>query len=233
MGAFIISIVCYVLGLSSLVVFFSFIQFFVDRNPLPFSWILIAWNAGVFLIFPLQHSILARPGIKDRIRHFAGEKLERPIYVGTSGVAMYAVLWLWKPIAPILVQLPYALAFDVVTYFVLLLLILTTVQMGHASMFGLAHGHAALKGLPLPQSSMKTDGMFGVIRHPLTSLLLVVLWTHNTLTVGRLEFNLLFSAYALIGTVFEENDLIKHFGDAYLDYRKRVPAFIPFLRLHR
>lgn len=230
MGAFIISIVCYLLGLSSLVVFFSFIQFFVDRNPLPFSWASIVWNACVFLVFPLQHSILARPGIKDRIRHFTGEKLERPLYVGTSGVAMYAVLWLWKPVGPILYQLPYALSFDVVTYFALLLLIVTTVQMGHASMFGLAHGHAALKGLPLPQNGMKTDGMFGLVRHPLTLLLLVVLWSHNTLTAGRLEFNLLFSAYALIGTVFEENDLVKHFGDAYLEYRKRVPAFIPFLR---
>ena len=32
---------------------------------------------------------------------------------------------------------------------------------------------------------------------------------------------------AALAVIFEERDLIAHFGDRYEDYRRRVPMFIP------
>jgi protein-S-isoprenylcysteine O-methyltransferase Ste14 len=49
------------------------------------------------------------------------------------------------------------------------------------------------------------------------------------MTLSRLQWNLLFTAYALMGTYFEERDLVKNFGQQYLNYRKQVPGFIPKL----
>jgi len=36
------------------------------------------------------------------------------------------------------------------------------------------------------------------------------------------------TVYVFIGLYFEEKSLIEHFGDTYLDYKKRVPAVVPF-----
>ena len=37
------------------------------------------------------------------------------------------------------------------------------------------------------------------------------------------------SAYIFIGLYFEEQDLIKEFGDTYLDYMQRVKRVVPFI----
>ena len=125
--------------------------------------------------------------------------------------------------------LPFPIVFDVVMYVCVILLIVTTIKLGHHRLFGLANGYAVWKGGSLPETGIQTDGIFGIVRHPLTSLLIAVLWTHNTMTAGRLEFNVLFTVYALAGTIFEEQDLVRNFGARYLEYRKVVPAFFPRL----
>lgn len=229
MSGLLFSILCYILGMGSLIWYFAYIQWIIDRNPAPFSWTALIFNAVVFLIFPIQHSLLARARAKNIINRRIHPLLERPLYVGTSGIAMMIVIGLWRPLGPMLYVLPYPVVFDVVTYACLVLLIVTTIKLGHHRLFGLANGYAVWKGQSIPETGLQTDGIFGIVRHPLTSLLIAVLWTHNTMTAGRLEFNVLFTAYALAGTIFEERDLVRNFGPKYLEYRKVVPAFIPRL----
>ena len=231
MKKFALSLVCYVLGLSSLAAFFWLIQFGMHDNLFPFSWASVVQNSLIFLLFPLQHSILARPGFKQWIQTLADPLLERSIYVGTSGLAMWLVLWGWKPLGPALYKRESWIIFDLVFYAALTLLILSTVALDHGAMFGIKQGYAAWKGKEWPQSGLRTDGIYGIVRHPITSLFIVALWSHRTLTGGRLLFNLLFTAYALIGTIFEERDLVRSLGSQYQKYRERVPAFIP--RLHK
>lgn len=36
------------------------------------------------------------------------------------------------------------------------------------------------------------------------------------------------SVYLLIGALYEERRLADRYGDAYVEYRRRVPAFIPW-----
>lgn len=44
-----------------------------------------------------------------------------------------------------------------------------------------------------------------------------------------------FSRYriAAVGTMLEERDLVRWFGDTYRDYRRRVPAIVPSFRQRR
>ncbi|GBF38767.1 phospholipid methyltransferase [Leptospira johnsonii] len=39
------------------------------------------------------------------------------------------------------------------------------------------------------------------------------------------------SLYIIIGTLFEERDLVQTFGDKYLQYKREVPMFWPFFSL--
>ena len=48
-------------------------------------------------------------------------------------------------------------------------------------------------------------------------------------TASHVVFAAGISAYIFIGLYFEEQDLIKEFGDTYLDYMQRVKRVVPFI----
>lgn len=77
-----------------------------------------------------------------------------------------------------------------------------------------------------------TDGPYAITRHPIyTGLLLMlygsaVAWA-SLLTVG---LALLLSMTLYFHTVYEELLLERHFGDAWREYRRRVPRLVPSIR---
>ncbi len=214
--------------MSSLFFFFWFIEFGDTVAPV-FAQASLWVNVMIFLVFPLQHSLLPRQFIKKRIHPY----LHRPLYVLTSGIALWIVLLVWKPFGPFLYQTTISLLFNTLFYASLVLIIISTVALNHTQMFGLYQGYAGWKGLPLPSPGLRTDGIYGIVRHPITALFILALWSHESLTSGRFLFNALFTAYALIGTALEERSLIRELGKDYLEYRKKVPAFIPNLPIPR
>ncbi len=50
------------------------------------------------------------------------------------------------------------------------------------------------------------------------------------MTAGHLLFAAAMSSYMLLAVVFEERDLIAHFGHHYEDYRRRIPMLLPLRR---
>jgi protein-S-isoprenylcysteine O-methyltransferase Ste14 len=224
---FILSIVCYIIGIGSMVVFFWFIQFVIDQTGNTFFWTPLIFNTLLFMIFPIQHSVLVRPSIKEKIQKAVPPLFERPIYVATSGFAMMIIIFGWQRFGPSLYRLETAWPFDLVFYLAIGLILLAIKNLNHNSMFGLKQGYALWKKTEISDKGLQTAGLYGRIRHPLTSLLILALWSHESMSMARLQWNILFTAYAILGTYFEERDLIKNFGQEYLNYRKHVPAFIP------
>jgi protein-S-isoprenylcysteine O-methyltransferase Ste14 len=75
-----------------------------------------------------------------------------------------------------------------------------------------------------------TDGPYAITRHPIYSGLLLTLFGsalawQSLLTLG---LALLMSMTLFFHTVYEELLFERHFGDAYRDYRRRVPRLVPF-----
>lgn len=74
---------------------------------------------------------------------------------------------------------------------------------------------------------LRLDGLHRYVRHPLYTAGFLILW-------GRVDGDfelataLWGSIYLLIGTWFEERRLVRLYADSYLDYRRRVPAFLPW-----
>ena len=75
---------------------------------------------------------------------------------------------------------------------------------------------------------MHTDGLHARMRHPLYTAGLLILWGLASSEAG-LATAVWGTLYFLIGARCEERRLITLFGDAYRDYRQRVPAFLPRL----
>ena len=74
-----------------------------------------------------------------------------------------------------------------------------------------------------------TSGLYRLVRHPLYTCTMLLLWANPTLSWNRLAFNLGVSAYFVIGSIFEEQKLLEDFGEAYEDYKRRTPSFLPRL----
>jgi protein-S-isoprenylcysteine O-methyltransferase Ste14 len=70
-------------------------------------------------------------------------------------------------------------------------------------------------------------GAYRWVRHPLYFFSLVMIWSFPDLTADRILFNVSWTAWIVVGTYLEERDLAREFGDAYRDYQRRVPMWVP------
>ncbi len=78
---------------------------------------------------------------------------------------------------------------------------------------------------------LRTDGILQHIRHPIysgTLLLIVGFWLFSP-TLANLITTFCITIYTLIGMRLEEKKLIATFGDAYRQYKQKVPALVPSL----
>lgn len=90
-------------------------------------------------------------------------------------------------------------------------------------------GHSELTGT----GEMHTGGLYAHVRHPRYSGMFSAVVGAALLCGTRLLWAILavWWVFALLAIHMEERELAARFGDAYIAYRKRVPAFLPF-RLH-
>ncbi|MGF1475906.1 MAG: methyltransferase family protein [Geminicoccaceae bacterium] len=79
---------------------------------------------------------------------------------------------------------------------------------------------------------LNTGGLNAHVRHPLYAGGLMLLWGSVT-DAFSLSTAFWASAYLAVGIVLEERKLITLYGDAYRQYRARVPALIPIGWLRR
>jgi protein-S-isoprenylcysteine O-methyltransferase Ste14 len=78
-----------------------------------------------------------------------------------------------------------------------------------------------------------TSGPYRLVRHPIyTSMLGVLLGTGSLITPWWLFVPsiLLFIIGTEIRVRIEDNLLASHFGEQFVEYQRRVPAYIPFLK---
>jgi methanethiol S-methyltransferase len=78
-------------------------------------------------------------------------------------------------------------------------------------------------------AELKKSGLLGIVRHPMYTAVVIVLWCHS-FTIADLIVNAVLTIYIVIGTLLEERKLMLEFGDSYSRYKKEVPMLIPFIR---
>lgn len=97
-------------------------------------------------------------------------------------------------------------------------------------------GYLSFKGLRIVFGEVRekpeviTKSVFSVVRHPiyLGSVLVYLGWTLITGSLASLGLWVIILLFYYFISQYEERLLIRHFGDAYREYQKRVPMLIPF-----
>jgi protein-S-isoprenylcysteine O-methyltransferase Ste14 len=193
----------------------------------------LAVNAGLVVLFGVQHSAMARRRFKAWWTQFISPALERSTYVLAAGLALGLVLWLWQPMPGAVWSVSSELARKLmwgVFVFGWLYLVAATFVTNHFDLFGLRQAWLHLRGQRYVPVRFTRSWMYRYSRHPMMAGILVGLWAVPTMRVDHFVFAIGFSAYVAVGIAFEERGLLRHFGETYRAYRAEVGLFLPRLR---
>lgn len=237
-GIFVYGVACYALFLGVFLYALGFIGGFgvpktIDAGAWPTALptgIAIAVNAGLILLFGLQHSIMARPTFKNWWTRIVPVPAERSTYVLASNLCLIALFVFWQPLPGVVwdAQQPMLRA-ALWTLFAggWLMVLITTFLINHFDLFGLRHVWLHLRGQEYTHLPFATPLVYRHIRHPLYVGWITAFWAIPTMTWGHMMFAAFTTAYILVAIVFEERNLIEHHGKAYMDYRRRTGKFLP------
>ena len=184
-----------------------------------------------FLVFASVHSLLADPRFKRWAKERVGGELDRWERLAFNLLALIMLL----PFVCILLYLPDKIlyiaswpAFGLMAAAQLLasaMLLVTLYQTGIIDFLG-------LKGQLSPgrERVLVTWGLYCHLRNPLFLFAILFLWSSPIMTASLLTFNIMATIYFYLGALHEERSLKEKFGEAYEEYRRRVPMFLPRLR---
>ena len=204
----------------------------IDSAPTSPFGVALAVNLALLGIFAIQHSVMARPAFKRWWTRFVPQPAERSTYVLFSSLALIAMFWAWQPMGGIVWNAePPAVRATLMGVGIAgwALVLVATFAINHFDLFGLRQVWLFLRGKPYERIRFRQPVLYKWVRHPLYLGWFLAFWGTPTMTAAHLVFAIATSAYILIAIQLEERDLIAEHGDAYANYRKRVPMLLPRL----
>ena len=190
-------------------------------------------NALLLALFAIQHSVMARPGFKAWWTKFVSRSIERSTYVLLSSLLLFMLFWQWRPMTAIVwdfAEGPVRTALQGLHWIGWLIALLSTFMISHWDLFGLRQVFLNLQGRAYKPLTFRIAAFYGLVRHPLMLGFIIAFWATPTMSQGHLVFAVCTTAYILIALQFEERDLVDAIGNAYVEYKKRVPMLLPWPR---
>ncbi|MGE0032077.1 MAG: methanethiol S-methyltransferase [Steroidobacteraceae bacterium] len=227
--------VCYVIFLATFLYAIGFVGDFavpktIDSGvPGPIGRALLV-NVVLLGIFAVQHSVMARPGFKAVWTRIVPRPVERSTYVLFSSAALILLYWQWRPMTDIVWNVDNEIARNAIwAAFALgwLLVLISTFLINHFDLFGLRQVYLYLRETRYTELPFQIASFYKIVRHPLLLGFIIAFWAAPTMTVGHLLFTLATTAYMLVAIQFEERDMVRFHGQAYVEYRQRVRMIVP------
>jgi len=202
----------------------------VDRGPEAPLATAVAIDVGLVLLFAVQHSIMARASFKRLWTRVVPHAIERSTFVLITSAILLFTFQAWRPI-PIPVWSVTSPVGSAILWGVFAagwgVVLLTTFLVDHFALFGLKQVVSFAQNCTLPEPPLRISLFYRFIRHPLYLGFLTVFWTTPDMTVGRLLYAGLMTAYVLVGIPLEERGLVRAHGRAYEQYRAEIPMLLP------
>ncbi len=176
------------------------------------------------------HSLLASPRTKERIRDKFGASVDRGyrlFYNAVAGITLLPVLLVPAALpGQTLYQIsaPWLYLTTVIQLLAVLAIVVSLLQTGASSFLGFRQ---LLQSEEPGPARLNVGGLYRWVRHPLYTAGLAFIWLSPVMTTSTLALYVGFTLYILIGSRYEERQLAAEFGEAYEEYRSRVPAIVP------
>jgi protein-S-isoprenylcysteine O-methyltransferase Ste14 len=205
----------------------------VDRGPEAPVATAVFIDLVLIALFGIQHSVMARQGFKRAWTRVVPVPAERSVYVLLASIVLMIMFAFWRPIDGTLwdargtaLELPLWAAFFAGWGIVLL----STFLLNHFELFGLQQAWFHLRGRQAQPPQLRQPLFYRWVAHPLYSGFFLAFWATPHMSYGHLLLALGMSAYMLIAIGYEERDLVGHYGDDYVRYRKGVGKLFPRFR---
>jgi protein-S-isoprenylcysteine O-methyltransferase Ste14 len=212
---------------------FPFAPLTVDRGPEAAVTTAVVIDLVLIALFGIQHSVMARQGFKRAWTRVVPVPAERSVYVLIASLVLIVLFTFWRPIEGTLwdargtaLELPLWVAFFAGWGIVLL----STFLLNHFELFGLQQAWFHMRGRHAEPPQLRQPLFYKWVAHPLYSGFFLAFWATPVMSYGHLLLALGMSAYMLIAIGYEERDLVGHYGDDYVRYRKGVGKLIPRFR---
>ena len=230
--AYIVIFLAYVLGGSSLVMFGAFCyvgSLHLVRLGLNESGILF-FDCFLSLAFFLQHSGMVRKSFRRFLSRFIPEAYVSAFYAISSGIVLFAVIIFWQESSSTVATAKDALRLLIRAIFAASIVgfYWGTKALGFFDPYGVSAILNHLRGKKPKETPLTINGPYRWVRHPLYLFVLLMIWSCPDLTFDRLLFNVLWTVWIYIGALLEERDLVADFGEAYREYKRKVPMLIPW-----
>ncbi|MGD0822548.1 MAG: isoprenylcysteine carboxylmethyltransferase family protein [Desulfomonilia bacterium] len=187
-------------------------------------------DACLSLFFFTQHSIMVRKGVRMGLANLVPDDYYNAFYAVSSGIALIVTMLLWQKIPG-----PIAAAGGVFYWMLRALFFLCFAgfhwgvkSLGPFDPFGVKKIQRLIQNRETKTMPLTVSGAYKWVRHPLYFFSLIMIWSCPVLTVDRLLFNLMWTTWIITGTVLEERDLVREFGDQFREYQAKVPMIIPY-----
>jgi methanethiol S-methyltransferase len=188
-------------------------------------------DVGLVGLFALQHLIMARQGFKKWWTRFIPEPAERSTFVLAANVCLLVLFVFWQKIPLGVWELKGQILTSILHASLSLGLILTAYSIFLIAPFdllGLHQVYSQFRKEPYTPVPFTVTSLYKWVRHPAMLGVLMMLWSAPVMTGGRFILSTGFSIFIFIGIWFEERDLMRDFGQAYIEYRSRTPMLFPF-----
>ena len=235
---FIYGMVSYALGSASLLYLICFVSNIVvpktiDSTPVGAIAPAVLVDLILVALFAFQHSLMARPGFKERWTRIVPQPAERSTYVLTTALVLTLLFWQWQPVPGVVWNVENAVGKALLQGLFWLgwvILFASTFMINHFDLFGLRQVYLRLKSEPYRPVPFVEVALYRFVRHPIMLGLLIGLWATPSMSVGHLLFAAATSVYVFIGIFLEEHDTRRALGERYERYRRETSMIVPLPR---
>jgi protein-S-isoprenylcysteine O-methyltransferase Ste14 len=194
------------------------------------TWGALLNNIFFIGLFGIQHTVMARPAFKERWTKIVPRPVERSTYVLITSLLLCLIVWRWQPMTGVVWEIENSIAATALWCASIVgwgMVLYSTFLIDHFDLFGLRQVYLYARGRAYTHPQFAVASLYKYVRHPLLLGFLIAFWSTPRMTLGHLVFCVATTVYLLVGVQFEERDLARFHGEAYEDYRRRVPMLIP------
>jgi protein-S-isoprenylcysteine O-methyltransferase Ste14 len=176
-------------------------------------------NVTLFGLFAGHHSLFAREAVKRWLARVIPAHLERSTYVWIASVLLLAALLPWQLVDGMVYRIdgPARWLFHALQLAGVYLTMRAASAIDPLELAGIRQSARQTAAMGL-----RTDGAFGLVRHPIYLGWMLIAFAAPSMTVNRMMFAVITSVYLIAAIPWEEASLVSAFGERYRTYQRRV-----------